>query len=177
MNNNGILNNFIFGIHLRFSFNLILKQESIQVGCVPSTFLVLGREICPTPRWRPPCRQFPCRQTPWMQTPLDAEPPKAAHHVDPAEMQIPCRQIPLDADHVTCDACWEANFPVNRMTHRCKNMILPQTSFMAIKEGRRRVHWESKTRLIVLINWKKIGILMCFSEFDISKIPLVYYLC
>ena len=31
-------------------------------------------------------------------------------------------------DHVTCDACWEANHPVNRMTHRCKNMTLPQTS-------------------------------------------------
>ena len=45
----------------------------------------------------------------------------------------PCRQTHLDADpppdagHVTCAACWEAT-PVNRMTHRCKNITLSQTS-------------------------------------------------
>ena len=31
---------------------------------------------------------------------------------------------------MTCDACWEANPHVNRMTLRCKNITLPQTSFV-----------------------------------------------
>ena len=30
--------------------------------------------------------------------------------------------------HVTCDACWEANFPMGRMTYACENITLPQTS-------------------------------------------------
>ena len=53
----------------------------------------------------------PCTQTPppqWMQT------------------------DPLDAGHVTCDACWEAALrptSVNRKTDTCKNVTLPQTSF------------------------------------------------
>ena len=33
---------------------------------------------------------------------------------------------------VTCDACWEATPQVNRMTHRCENITLPQTSFKNI---------------------------------------------
>ena len=50
---------------------------------------------------------------------------------------------PLDADppgHVTCDACWEANPPphpypqrIERMTHACDNITLPQTSFVGHK--------------------------------------------
>ena len=39
------------------------------------------------------------------------------------------KPTPLDAGHVTCDACWEAKPPVNKMTHTCKNITLPQTSF------------------------------------------------
>ena len=41
----------------------------------------------------------------------------------------------MEADppgHVTCDAFWEANPPVNRMTDRCKNITLPQTSFAVV---------------------------------------------
>ena len=55
----------------------------------------------------------------WMQTPSDADPYK-------------CRS-PLDADpsgHATCDACREANPLVNRVTHKGKNITLPQTSFV-----------------------------------------------
>ena len=29
----------------------------------------------------------------------------------------------------TCNACWDTISPVNRMTDRCKNITLPQTSF------------------------------------------------
>ena len=111
---------------------------------------MLGDLIKP-PRCRPPSlmqpgadplldADTPWMQTPWMQTLLDADTPW---------MQTPSMQILLDADppgcrpakcrppgcrsppsHVTCDACWKANpAPLNRMTHRCKNIILPQTSF------------------------------------------------
>ena len=41
------------------------------------------------------------------------------------------RQNPPDADPpgpVTCEACWEANTLVNRMTDACENITLPQTS-------------------------------------------------
>ena len=61
----------------------------------------------------PPQRQTPRRQTtPGCRSPLDAEPPPDA---DPP-------------DHVTCDACWEAN-PSCGQTNSCKNIILSQTSF------------------------------------------------
>ena len=40
---------------------------------------------------------------------------------------------PQDAEppgHVTCGACWEAKpHTANRMTHSCKNITLPHTSF------------------------------------------------
>ena len=79
-------------------------------------------------------------------TPLDADPPgcRPFLHADPPWMLTPAGYRPsldadtsLDADppfHVTCDACWEANpTPMNRMTHRCKNITLPQTSFVGGK--------------------------------------------
>ena len=50
---------------------------------------------------------------PQMQTPTDA---------DPLWMQTP--------GHAACDACWEANPLVNRVTHKGKNITLPQTSFV-----------------------------------------------
>ena len=85
--------------------NQTSKQGSIPVGCVPTTFLVQGRGVCPSP-----CRQTPL---PWMQTWMkkDADPL-------PPWMQTPIGHVtcdacweakPPDAGHVTCDACWEAN--------------------------------------------------------------------
>ena len=59
------------------------KQESIPVGCILPIFLVVVRGVCQPP---------PCRQTP-----LDADPRVG-------------RPL-LDAGHMTCDACWEANLP------------------------------------------------------------------
>ena len=56
--------------------------------------------------------------------PLEVEPPRCRPppNADPSpDADAPC--------HVTCDACWEANPPVNRMIHKCKNITLPQTSF------------------------------------------------
>ena len=35
---------------------------------------------------------------------------------------------PLDAGHVTCDACWE-DTPMDTMTDTCKNITFPQTLF------------------------------------------------
>ena len=76
------------------------------------------------PQCRPPWMQTSCRQTitldadspgcrpPWMQTPLNGNP-------------TGCRS----PGHVTCNAYWEANHPVNRITHRCKNMTLSQSLF------------------------------------------------
>ena len=54
-------------------------------------------------------------------------------------MQTPLYADPPDTDpsgHVTCDTCWEANPPpsVTGMTHRCKNITLPQTSFTGGKD-------------------------------------------
>ena len=36
--------------------------------------------------------------------------------------------------HVTCDACWDRDFPISRITDRCKNFALPQTSFAGGKK-------------------------------------------
>ena len=72
----------------------------------------------PSPGCRPPrCRPPGCRpQPPWMQTPnpLDADP----HG---------CRSPSLYADP-----------SVNRMTHRCKNITLSQTSFVGCKYDNNR---------------------------------------
>ena len=43
---------------------------------------------------------------------------------------IPPEQTPCKACwDTTCNACWDSTPPVNRMTNRCKNITLPQTSF------------------------------------------------
>ena len=55
-----------------------------------------------------------------MQNPMEADPLLEA---DPP----PPRGGTPHIGHVTCDACWEATPPVNRMTH----IALPQTSFVA----------------------------------------------
>ena len=76
----------------------------------------------------------------WMQT---SPPPDADH---------PLMQTP---GHVTCFACWEATppAPVNRMTHRCKNITLPQTSFAGSKYILMYENWERwKTAKIDLQN-------------------------
>ena len=46
--------------------------------------------------------------------------------------------------HVTCDASWNRDPPVNRMTHRCKNITLPQTSFT----GGKYYHLYNKIKLL-----------------------------
>ena len=65
-----------------------------------------------------------------LPNPLGCRPPL---EVEPPRCRPPPNADPSpDADapyHVTCDACWEANPPVNRMIHKCKNITLPQTSF------------------------------------------------
>ena len=68
--------------------------------------------------------------------PQDADPTSEVDPLDadPLEAGLPGCRLPPEADppeacHVTCDACCEANPPVNRMTDRCKNITLPQTLF------------------------------------------------
>ena len=67
----------------------------------------------------------PLTDNPWTETPMDIN---------------PLVRDPLDRDptpyHVTCDACWDREFPVNKMTHRCKNITFPQTCLRAVKISR-----------------------------------------
>ena len=105
------------------------------------------RGVCSTPFWMqtPGMQTLPlgCTSPPSMQTQLDAEPPGGK----PLWMQIPSRCRPLDADppgHVTCDASWEANYPlVNRITDRCKNITYPKLRLRAVntKEWRISLQW------------------------------------
>ena len=88
-----------------------LVQESIPVGCVPPacwpypivSHISLGGGVCPIPS--PVGRPRGICPTP----------PDANH-----------------ADHVTCDACWEANPPMNRQTG--VKHYLPATSFAGGKK-------------------------------------------
>ena len=119
-------------------------------GCTPSFDADSPSQMqIPPPRCRPPppdadplppdadhpgCRPlwvqtpYPCMQIPW-----DADPPPLAWRSPlPGCRRSPQMHIPtaLDADppgHVTSDACWEANSPVNRMADMC--ITLPQTLF------------------------------------------------
>ena len=68
-----------------------------------------------TPLEADPPMQTPPGRHPWRQTPLDADPLDA----DPPGGRLTPDANPLG--HVICD-------PVNRMTDRCKNITLPQTS-------------------------------------------------
>ena len=52
-------------------------------------------------------RDTPGQRPPWTETPL-------------------LKRLP---GHVTYNACWDRDPPVNRTTHRCKNITLPQASF------------------------------------------------
>ena len=87
----------------------IFQQECIPVGCIPPAHLpypiVSDGGVCATPP-----EADPQMQTPLMQRTLDTEPPPDAD--------------PLDADS-----------SVNRMTHRCRNITLPQTSFAGGKNN------------------------------------------
>ena len=111
---------------LFFAFNLTaidkdrwppkqIKQEYILVGCIlPTCWLYsVVSHVSPGGLPNPLLDADPPldAEPPWMQTPLEAEPP----------------------GHVTCDACWEANPPVGRMTDACENITLPQTSFAGSK--------------------------------------------
>ena len=68
------------------------------------------------PGQRPPHRDSPDEtsqtETHWTETPG----------------QRPPRQRPYPG-HVTSGASWDRDSPVNRMTHKCKNITLLQTSF------------------------------------------------
>ena len=43
-------------------------------------------------------------------------------------------ETPLDRDPPWTETPWTETPPVNRMTHRCKNITLPQTSFAGGKK-------------------------------------------
>ena len=68
----------------------------------------------------PPWEQTPPeKQTPWEQTPCKACWDTTCHECWDSTPP--------------CNACWDSTPPVKRMTNRCKNITLPQTSFVGRK--------------------------------------------
>ena len=65
----------------------------MHTACFSSSRGVCVQGVCPISWGLHPCRQTPPDADPQDIELLDAEP------VD----------LPLDADHVTCDACWDTN--------------------------------------------------------------------
>ena len=105
-------------IWLKLFMQFYVKLESIPVGCVLPAFLVLVGCL-PNPRvgrpplpYRPPLldiqtprMQIPCRtvgRPPGCRSPC-SQPPDA----DPSGCKFFLEAEPLDAGHVTCDACWD----------------------------------------------------------------------
>ena len=67
----------------------------------------------------------PLIETPGQRPSMTEIPP--GQRPRPGQRPCPGQRPPC---HVTCDACWDRDPPpVNRMTHRCKNITLSQTSF------------------------------------------------
>ena len=102
---------------------------------------------------------------PWMKNPPEAYPPGCR----PPGCKPPWRQTPLDAGHVTCDAWRETTpHPVNRMTHKCKNITLSQTSYA----GGNRIYlkcsayvhgWLFYVHTLILLSNVKKSLFKCFS--------------
>ena len=100
-----------------------MKQECIPVGCVPPTSVAVsvslvsawwrGEVVVDTTRQTPPGRH-PLRQTPPGQTSPRQTPPLGRHPLPHCMLGY-------------------TPTPVNRMTDRYKNVILPQTSLGAVK--------------------------------------------
>ena len=94
--------------------NFICTQECIPVGCVPPAAVAVRGGL-----HQAPPREYtaypPCCKASW-----DSTPPAARHAGIPPAMHagIPAPSPP----------------PVNRMTNRCKNITLPQTSFAGGKD-------------------------------------------
>ena len=98
--------------------NFICTQECIPVGCVPPAAVPSGGVST----------RHPPGSTPHI-------PPAARHAGIPpamhAEIAPPCCKACWDT---TCNACWDTTPSLNRMTNRCKNITLPQTSFAGGKD-------------------------------------------
>ena len=85
---------------------IIIIQECIPVGCVPS-----GLPNRDPPGQRPPWTETPRQRPPWTETPWT--------------------ETSLDRDlpgHVTCGACWDRDPALwtEFLTHACENITLPQ---------------------------------------------------
>ena len=110
-----------------------MKQECIPVGCVPPAAVAVQGSPPGTPREADPPGSRPLgpgnppadpnRAEPQEQTPpaRHAEIPPAMH----AGIAPPCKAC----WDTTYNACWDSTLTRNRMTHRCKNITLPRTSF------------------------------------------------
>ena len=141
-----IINHLYAANHLLL--NNIIKQECIPVGCVPPahwSYLCISlypMHIPPKQPHTPPRSNHACSlgatthipreqpHTPWEQlcTPCPLEqphtPPGATMH---APQEQPC--IPPPRSNLAPPGATMNTPPVNRMTNRCKNITLPQTSF------------------------------------------------
>ena len=93
------------------------QQENIPVWGISPAFLVRGGVSPSTAEVKPP----------WMQTPpRETKPPGGRPH--------PLEAEPLDAGHVTCEACWEANpAPCEQNDTQMQKHYLAQTSFASGK--------------------------------------------
>ena len=105
------------------------KQEYIPVGWVlPARYRTGG--LCPVglPNWDPPGQRPPS----WTETPLlDRDPPpgqRPPSWTETLPRQRPPGQRPPQVMWPVVHAGTETP-PVNRMTHACENITLPQTSF------------------------------------------------
>ena len=92
---------------------------------------------------RHPRTETPMDRDSWTETPpvrdppLDRDPLEKGPSGQRLQIETPLGQRPpvqRTPCHVTCDVCWDRDPhpPLNRMTHRCKNITLPQTSLQAV---------------------------------------------
>ena len=168
--------------HGQNSWHTLVKQECIPVGCVPPTAVAVHGEGSASVHyglhpqvwaWRPPgCGP--------------GDPPPGVGLETPLETCKACWDT-------TCKACWDtprrpaarhavippamhAGIPtpppfVNRMTDRCKNITLPQTSFAGGKPYLSATSFADGNKLMKVQCRKK---LKCFSEMWSPKISLIF---
>ena len=96
---------YVEALHNITVYCVLLKQECIPVGCVPTAHNHMGGHPGRNPLDKDPLdRDPPDRDTPLDKPPLDRDPGQRA----------PWTETPLDR-----------NPSVNRVTDRCKNITLP----------------------------------------------------
>ena len=86
----------------------------------------------------PPCTPPPC--TPGHTCPPGMHTAPWATHAPLATHTCPAMHAPQGHSQQTCPPAMHAPPPVNRMTNRCKNITLPQTSFAGGKNDKLKMN-------------------------------------